>query len=133
MKLPDAIAPYASLAKWLLIAALVAGVYLFGRSDGRDAQAKHDSALIEKKNDALKAAALALWKAALRFREISVVTDVAVAESRAHQKLAAELAREAGKDKTALVARIAELNAAAERERETCSQAEVQICGSPLL
>lgn len=133
MKLPDAIAPYASLLKWALIVGLLVGMYLFGRGDGREAQSRDDAALIGQKNNDLQACALAHGKSALRFREISAVTDIAESESRAHQKLAAELAREAGKDKTALVATIAALNATAERERETCSQAEMQICGSPLL
>lgn len=133
MKLPDALAPYAILLKWLLIAGLLLAVYVYGRGDGKDAQAREDAALIAFKNQALQASALAHAQSALRFREISAATDAAEKESEAWKNLAADMAKEAGKDKSALVEQISALNAAAERERETCSQAEMQICGSPLL
>lgn len=132
MSLPAAIAPYASLLKWGLIVGLLVAVYAYGRSDGRQAQAKDDAALIGRKNDALRESALAHGKAAVRFREIGALTTAAEAEAKAQSKLAAELARTAGKDRTELAHRIAAMNAAAERERTTCNQAEVAICGSPL-
>lgn len=132
MKLPDAIAPYASLLKWALIVGLLVAVYAYGRGDGREAQRKADAAAIEAKNDALRDSALAHGAAAVRFREIGALTSVAVAEGKAQTKLAAELARVAGKDGAELARQIAGLNRQAERERETCSEAEMLICGSAL-
>lgn len=130
MRFPN---PYALLAGFLLVCSILGGSYLFGRSDGREAQRIDDAALIARKDAALRESALAHGQASVRFREIGALTAVAEAEARAQSKLAAELARTAGKDRTELAKRIAAMNAAAERERTTCSESEIRICGLPLL
>jgi hypothetical protein len=88
MKLPDAIAPYASLLKWGLIAALLLGTFVSGCSHGRAQSAQ----AIAKKNAALldAAAALRASQSALQAVNNNAKAEQAAAKVQAKRAAAAE-------------------------------------------
>lgn len=116
----------------LVLLAILGGLYAWGRSDGRAAQAKDDAALVERKNAALRNAADALAAAARKFREIDTTTRLAEEGAEQWRLAAGEADRQAAQTKTMFEQRIRELAAEAEREKFNCSEARMRICGVPL-
>lgn len=98
MRIPDAIAPYASLLKWGLIVAVLFAAFAGGCS----VQKNRDAKTIAEKNAALTSAAVALRASgdALRRQNEANAARIREAEREAAQmaagRKAAESAREAG-------------------------------------
>lgn len=115
------------LAGLLLIAGVLAGLYAWGRADGREAQRKDDAAMIERKNAALRKAGAALSAAAVRFREIDAATVAEVARSARDMKDGKAAGKAAANDRAELQRRIESINAA--RDESPCRD---QRTGVPL-
>lgn len=124
--------PYVLLAKTAALAAVVFLVFFVGYRYGTRVQAERDAAKIERKNEALRKAGDALGDAARTFRMID--DETRLAERRADEwREAAKVAdQQAGQTKAMFEKRLTALAAEAERERFTCSQAEMRICGAAL-
>lgn len=124
--------PYALAGSLLLTAAVLGGLYLLGRHDGKQVQAKADTAAIAFKDNHLRAAARALNANARTFRAIDATTKANAAAARQRLLAAFESEKFATTSRKALEQRIKALAAEAEREKFTCSAAEMRICGVPL-
>lgn len=135
MKLPDAIAPYATLLKWILIALLALGLFGSGCSvqKSRDAEklAKADRA-IDLRTEALHAAATALRKARNTFQDISHRTQESAAAAKAVREAGQRLADQAAKDRLKHQRETARLEKLLEEERSKCTDGRRPICGIPL-
>lgn len=135
MKLPDAIAPYATLLKWGLIALLCLGLFGTGCSvqKGRDAEklAKADRA-IDLRTDALHAAATALRHARNTFQDISHRTRESADAAKAVREQGERIARQAAQDRVKHQRETARLEQLLQDERSKCSEGRAKICGTPL-
>ncbi len=124
--------PYSWLAGLVLVAGVLGGMYAYGRSDGREAQAKADAAEIAEARGHRVELQRALKANARAFRAYAAIAH-------ANERAAAARARQRQVDEAFAVGsrkdlerRVAELAHAAQIERVTCSQAEMRICGAPL-
>lgn len=114
----------ARLWSWIagvaLILAFLAGLYAWGRADGREAQREDDAALVARKDAALRAAATALGAAATRFREIDALGAAAEAQAQRDADEAAAAVKAAAAERESLTKRIAAISAAAARDTSPC-------------
>ena len=135
MKLPDALAPYASLLKWGIIALLALGLVGGGMKagcamqQGKVDKAESDSA---KKSEALRAAAASFKQFAIRFEEIDAATAANVEEARQAQERGQAAAVAAQRAAKASAARVGKLEQALREERAKCADGDRPICGIPL-
>lgn len=97
--------------------------------DGKIARAE---AKTEAMRGNLKEAGKALDAAATTFHQISAKTKQNKAEADRRMAEAKHLAEQAGKDADKFRRRVAALQAEADRENETCPEARMLVCGSPL-
>ena len=135
----DPLRPYFTLAKYVLIAVVLGGAVLFGRScgisageDKRVAQVRAFDAQIGKKNAALAASATALRQSADTFRTISEQTKRNAAESERVQNAAKESVMGAKDDARKAKARVDELERRLREETNGCDDGRRQVCGMPL-
>lgn len=132
MKLPDAIAPYASLLKWALIAVMCAALFIGGCQRGKRVQAEAGARELAQAHGHRDALQRSLRAHARTFRAIAATTAANVRAAQARAKRAVADETFASQSRAGLERRIAELAHAAELERITCSEAETRICGTPL-
>ncbi len=113
------------LAGLLLIVGVLAGLYAWGRADGRTAQRKDDAEMIERKNAALRKAGAALSAAAIRFREIDATTAAEVARSARDMKDGEAAGKAAANDRAELERRIQAITA--QRDDSPCRDTQTGV------
>lgn len=124
--------PYLLAAKAAIVLAILAiptcAGYRMGKANGIDSQQPKIVALT-KSNDILKAG---LANAGLALREVSAKAHQEAAKAKQQQAqgaIAVTEAKQAAKDSKA---RVSKLEETLRRERSTCTEAEVKICGVQL-
>lgn len=129
MRLPDAIAPYASLVKWLLIVLLLAATFVGGCNHGK---AKSAQVIADKD--------IALLKASGQLQDASNALNTVNAQTRFQQELAAAQARQAAaavaqaeRERNALRDRLGDIDSdieAAKRDPDCRRALEAQVCAA---
>lgn len=123
MKLPDQLAPYASLLKWALIAAICLLLLGGGFKAGCSHQAGKDRAAIAKKDKALAAAATSLRASAVALRAVNAEAERRIAQAELDQKAATAAGAVAEKARQAAEARNKKFDKAIQNARRdvTCA------------
>lgn len=124
--------PYLLLAKIGLLLAILAVPTCIGYKAGDKHGVKSQQPKIEaltKANDILKSG---LANAGVALRDISARTKEEAAKAKLQQAQGAEAVAQAKQEKQASERRVSALRDELNRERSTCTEAEVKICGLPL-
>lgn len=132
-------APYRLLAAVLAIAVATGGIYIKGRVDGAQNEARDNAAQIRKAETRAATAATALRVAAGRlredarlFREIGRQTAANLETARTAQRTATTQAARAARDAARLQQTRSALEARLRSERAVCEDGRAPICGMPL-
>lgn len=126
MRLPNPYTLGAGLLVLLLIVVAIGGV---GRRMGVKAEAKRVGPVIEKLIAANKSLEVRNMEIEAAVREANAKVAEEAARAAQHQARGAQAVAEAKEAQRASKGRVAALNRALERERSTCSEAEIQMCG----
>lgn len=133
MRLPDAIAPYASLLKWILIAALLGVVFIGGCNHGTEEQLERDAKAMKAADDRAnhEAAQSAILAATLLQIDRDTETALIAATEQAKRAMQAEArADTAAKDHAETVERVERDMAAAKRDPSCKAVLETQTCAA---
>jgi hypothetical protein len=132
MRLPDPIAPYASLLKVLVIAIMGAALFIGGCSHGKRVQLDIDQAKLGKASAALHVASNKLTAAANALWDIDARTKANKAAAEAQLAHAEVLAKQARTDHAQAEKDVARLEQQLREERDGCADARRPVCGIPL-
>lgn len=133
MRIPDAIAPYASLLKWGLIALLAGGLFIGGCQHGKSRQYAKDQKAIEAADGRANAAAMQASILAETLRGIDDETAQREAQAKADAQRAAAAAQRAEQAAKAARAELAAIEAdiAKAKRNPDCRQAlEARACAA---
>lgn len=123
MKLPDQLAPYASLLKWILMAAICLLLLGGGFKVGCSHQAGKDRASMAKKDKALAAAAESLRASAVALRAVNTEAERRIAQAKVDKKAETAAGAAAEKARAAAESRNKQYDQAAKNARRdvTCA------------
>lgn len=124
--------PYLNGIIGLVLVAVLLSVFAWGRGTGRKAQAKDDAVKIAAITKAYDIARAGLANAGIALREVSAKTHEEAAKAKQQQAQGAVAVAEAKAVTQGMRGRVSTLERDLRRERSTCTEAEMQICGVPL-
>lgn len=128
MRLPDAIAPYATLLKVALLVALIVGARVEGCMSA-NSKHKADAATKDVRIESLEASLTGFIEL---YDRANAQTEANAKAAKTIQDAGAKLVEVASQERAAAAKKAATLEQALQAERAGCVDGERQICGVPI-